>query len=183
MRLIDRIVDRISARTPDFVVGGKKKPYLIRWYVTPWRRWFRDVPSEQLRWGQRAVIWLSRWLPNVYLHQFLRSDDDRALHDHPWLFNASLMLRGSYVEHTIREGGVRAQAERVAGDLVIRFGSAPHRVELTKGACWTLFITGPIVRDWGFHCERGWVPWEKFVAPGDSGSIGAGCDAATEVRP
>jgi hypothetical protein len=35
---------------------------------------------------------------NVYLHHFLRSDDDRALHDHPWI-NLSLLLDGCYLEH------------------------------------------------------------------------------------
>jgi hypothetical protein len=43
---------------------------------------------------------------NIYLHHFLHSDDDRALHDHPW-WNVSILLRsGSYVEHTIAAGGV-----------------------------------------------------------------------------
>jgi hypothetical protein len=38
-------------------------------------------------------------LGGVKLHQFLRSDDDRDLHDHPWSF-VSLILRGGYWEHT-----------------------------------------------------------------------------------
>ena len=43
---------------------------------------------------------------NLYLHEFSRSDDDRALHDHPWLFNLSVLLSGTYVEHTIDAGGI-----------------------------------------------------------------------------
>ena len=33
----------------------------------------------------------------MYLHLFLRDDDDRALHDHPW-DNASFLLTEGYVE-------------------------------------------------------------------------------------
>ena len=36
---------------------------------------------------------------NAYLHQFLRSDDDRANDGHPW-HNVSTLLRGRYREHT-----------------------------------------------------------------------------------
>lgn len=69
---------------------------------------------------------------------------------------------------------------------------APHRVELltvadfvatqpdnaTPLTCWTLFITGPRCRHWGFHCpERGWVHWKLFTAADDPGDIGKGCDA------
>ena len=43
---------------------------------------------------------------------------------------------------------------------------------------WTLFLFGPTVRDWGFHCpERGWVHWKEFTAAGRPGEIGKGCDA------
>ena len=60
-----------------------------------------------------------------------------------------------------------------------------HRIELTADAtgplfpgCWTLFLFGPTVREWGFHCpQRGWVHWRDFTAPGKPGEIGPGCDA------
>jgi hypothetical protein len=95
-------------RQPDFVIGGPAAPYLRRHWLIPRNRFF-----------------------NIYVHEFLRSDDDRALHDHPWLFNA----------------------------------------------CWTVFITGPVVRTWGFHCPKRWVPWKEFVDTRDAGAIGKGCDA------
>ena len=51
--------------------------------------------------------------------------------------------------------------------------------QATPGACvnstHTVFLTGPIVRMWGFHCPKGWVPFYDFVAKGDAGSIGPGC--------
>lgn len=143
------IADR---RPPDFVVGGKEDPYLMRWWVIPRNRFF-----------------------NVYLHHFLRSDDDRALHDHPW-WNLSILLRGEYTEHTIAAGGVHRAVIRRAGQFKFRGAKSAHRIELHNGPCWTLFLTGPTLRTWGFHCPRGWRPWKEFVDDRDSGKVGRGCE-------
>lgn len=140
-----------SSRDPDFIIGGRESPYVRRWWVIPRNKFF-----------------------NIYLHQFLRSDDDRALHDHPWV-NLSILLKGEYWEHTIAAGGVEHIAHRVAGDFKFRTPSSAHRIEV-RDPCWTLFITGPVVRTWGFHCPRGWRPWQQFVDKRDTGSIGRGCD-------
>ena len=163
MSIKDRIIDRLSRRAPDFIIGGHERPYLRRWFVIP-----------------RNPVF------NVYLHQFLRSDDDRALHDHPWVFNASWLLRGAYVEHTIKAGGICVRTLRKAGGIKLRFGPAPHRIELLAAGdgpthlltCWTLFITGPRVRQWGFYCmDRGWIHWKRFTASNDPGAVGVGCDS------
>lgn len=163
-------------RVPDFVIGGSARPYLLRWYITPWRGWWRDVPEDQRTRWQRFVLWCTRWLPNVYLHQFRRSDDDRALHDHPWAFNVSVLLAGQYTEHTIDRGGIHRRTILEAGRIRFRWGRAPHRIELHDGWCWTLFVAGPVVRQWGFHCpEQGWKHWREFTAPDDAGAVGRGC--------
>lgn len=155
MNIADWIIDRVTRRPPDFVIGGQDRPYLLRWFVIPRNRCF-----------------------NVYLHQFRRSDDDRALHDHPWA-NCSILLRGSYTEHTIAAGGINRREVLGVGAIRARWsGRIAHRVELHDGPCWTLFITGPRYRQWGFHCpEQGWIHWERFTAPEDIGSVGKGCDA------
>lgn len=147
--LFERIADR---RPPDFIVGGKDDPYLMRWWVIPRNRFF-----------------------NIYLHHFLRSDDDRALHDHPW-WNLSILLRGEYTEHTIAAGGVHRAVVRLAGQFKFRGAKSAHRIELHNGPCWTLFLTGPTLRTWGFHCPRGWRPWKEFVDDRDSGKVGRGCE-------
>jgi len=142
------------SRAPDFVIGGAEDPYLLRWWLIPRNRIF-----------------------NVYVHLFLRSDDDRALHCHPWA-NCSVLLTGEYTEHTIAAGGVHHAQILKAGDFRIRWsGKHAHRIELHNGPCWTLFITGPVYRMWGFHCPKGWVPWRQFVDERDSGAVGKGCDA------
>lgn len=156
-----------ARRDPDFVVGADSPegPYLRRWWLIPRNRVF-----------------------NIYLHHFMRDDDDRALHDHPWPW-LSFLLAGAYIEHSIAAGGVHRRAYRSAGSLKVSGPWRAHRVELptvrgfftgveSKTTCWTLFITGPVLRGWGFHCpQRGWVPWKKFTAEGKPGEIGPGCDA------
>lgn len=157
--LLERLRFRVLAREPDVVIGGPEDPYLRRWWVIPRNRWF-----------------------NIYLHQFRRSDDDRALHDHPWI-NCSILLEGLYQEHweTWRHGELVRSGRRYlsAGDVAFRLPSAAHRIELVAGPVWTLFLTGPRVREWGFLCPQGWKHWQEFTAyrtQGDSGRVGPGCD-------
>ncbi|NLC61606.1 MAG: hypothetical protein GX761_10055 [Gammaproteobacteria bacterium] len=191
-------IDRFAARRePDFIVGADNigGPYLRRWYVTPWRRWqtaLRNRAQARPTAINRAAARAIGWLPNLYVHQFLRDDDDRALHDHPsWA--ASLILEGYYIEHTIAAGGIHHRQEFHAGALRFLPTSHAHRIELPRlivdngdpvvrkedppAPCWTLFLFGPTVREWGFHCpEAGWIHWRDFTAPGNPGETGRGCD-------
>lgn len=137
-------------RAPDFTVGTVNVVYLKRWWVIPRNRWF-----------------------NIYLHRFCRSDDPRALHDHPWV-NLSILLRGRYREHLA--GGVVNELR--AGQWHFRrSGTIAHRIELIDGKpVWTLFITGPVYREWGFLCPQGFVHWKQFVTQRDGGNeVGPGC--------
>jgi len=134
----------IQNRVPDFVIGDN---YLRRWWVVP-----RNDGC------------------NVYLHEINRSDDDRALHDHPW-DNTSQLLLGAYIEHT-PEGSFR----REAGEIVNRKATDAHRLEVIPGeGAVSLFMTGPKLREWGFHCPQGWRHWRDFVDSRDAGQIGKGC--------
>jgi len=154
MNAIARYIDRRMTAPPDVVIGGHENPYLLRWWIIPRNPFF-----------------------NIYGHEFRRSDDDRALHTHPWLFNISIVWRGSYWEHTPQGVSLRRR-----GSVVFRWGASPHRVELFKffggpeHPCRTLFITGPRVREWGFLCPQGFRHWKDFTAPHDAGEIGRGCE-------
>lgn len=134
----------VMTREPDFIVGEN---YLRRWFIVP----------------RNAQM-------NVYLHEFRRSDDDRAMHDHPWN-NRSFIIAGQYIEHT-----PQGRILRQPGDCAVRLATDRHRVELINGApCVTLFTTGPKIRDWGFHCPQGFVPWQEFTDPTNYGNVGRGC--------
>lgn len=136
-------------RGPDFTIFAKGVPYLRRWWIIPMNRWL-----------------------NIYLHHFCRSDDDRALHDHPWA-NVSCLLRGKYIEVMPNERRLRRPFR-----LVFRRATALHRVELIDGQkVWSLFVTGPHVRSWGFACPQGWRHWKEFVNLRDDGNeAGPGCE-------
>lgn len=177
---------RFLHREPDFIVGGPERPYLLRWYITPWSGWFRDIPESQF------TAWHKFWrsLPNIYLHKFLRDDDDRALHDHPWP-SLSIILKGGYIEHLPEDR--KRYCRRWA--VIPRSATHRHRIELYKGCwifpekglpvqqevmpAWTIFITWRKIREWGFWCPSTtgfrFVHWEKFTAPEDSGQVGKGC--------
>ncbi|QWP79188.1 hypothetical protein J5226_12720 [Lysobacter sp. K5869] len=178
-RLAHTLIAHVTRRPPDFVIGRADDPYLRRWWLLPWRRWSEAAERDPTR-INRAKRWIARRLPNAYLHHFMRNDDDRALHDHPWAW-CSILLKGSYTEHTIAAGGIHRRRYREAPSMKFSLPSRAHRVELMPAAaglapCWTLFLMGPVVREWGFHCpERGWVHWRDFTDPDDAGLIGPGC--------
>jgi len=139
-------------RKPDLCIGGESNPYMRRWYVIPRNKWF-----------------------NIYLHNMLRDDDDRALHDHPWA-SLSFMLRGSLVE--VLPGERRRKLR--AGRIVYRGPNFAHRLEVPDSGAWTLFLTGPVVRDWGFHCPKGWRHWRDFTAGPKGETVGRGCGEMDE---
>jgi hypothetical protein len=142
----------INKRPPDYVIGADSDPYMLRWWVIP-----------------RNPVF------NIYLHCFLRSDEDEALHDHPW-WNFSRILLGGYTEHTIAAGGIEKKQIFKSGDWKFRTAKSAHRVELHNGPCWSLFVTGPRVREWGFHCKNGWKMWKDFVKRREGGNErGSGC--------
>ena len=157
---------KFLAREPDFLVGD----YMQRWYIIPRNRFF-----------------------NIYLHKFVGDDEVRALHDHPWR-SLSILLKGKYIEH--RQGHEPKVFRR--GSVIYRGAEYAHRIELfnddinwrdavakRKGKIvifykplpvWTIFITGRKIRDWGFHCPKGWRLWSDFVSQDDHGKVGRGCD-------
>lgn len=104
---------------------------------------------------------------NIYLHQFVRSDEDRALHDHPW-WSVSFMLRGKATEH-FDLGGCRRIRKVPWLWPVFRKATHTHRIEIHSPDLVTIFITGGKTREWGFHCPQGWRHWKDFA-------FGQGCE-------
>lgn len=169
-RLIRLLHPRTWAKKPDVIIehsvgpsAAIDRPYLERWFVIPKNRFM-----------------------NIYLHRFNKSDDARALHDHPWA-NITLVLKGRYREYR-KDGSSRV---RIRGAFAFRCAATAHRIELLDrellqigglpyqrfAPVVTLFITGPKVREWGFHCPQGWRHWKDFTAEGEGTSrVGRGCD-------
>lgn len=160
-------------RAPDVIInnGDPADPYLYRWWIIPRNKWF-----------------------NIYLHKMMR-DDQPDMHDHPWL-NVSIILKGGFIEQVPDKRFARTPFTRVTdlprvgrrrrpGAIIFRRATAVHRLVFPAnnhpGYCWTLFLTGPWLRVWGFHCKHGWRPWTDYLKPPlpgqpTSGDIGNGCD-------
>lgn len=157
-----------------------------------------EVKTKRRGWGlyashigpngsyMRRFIIRTPW-GTIRLHNILRSDDDRHLHDHPFDF-VSILLTGGYFERApcVTCGG-HGQIElpgtgvgdRDATDCPMcfdgkrtsywpRFSIVRKRAEdlhcltLTKPV-WTLVFSGPKRRDWGFATEHGWVHNEQYA--------------------
>lgn len=154
-----RMALAVIKNQPDFRVGDRGNPYLRRWWILPRNRFL-----------------------NIYLHQILRDDDDRALHDHPWA-SLSFPLAGRLSE--LRHGANWSVERRDVSRLwpIYRPAKLAHRLVVVNGPVWTLFVTGPVVRNWGFWCVSETTPgsrsarfvrWQDFVGE-DIGTVGRGC--------
>lgn len=121
--------------------------------------------------------WDDHGIGAVRLHKTVASDDSRAYHDHPWPF-LSIGLAGAYVErtplHVERDADGRVTAcDRVGHPSELsRLFRAPflnrkraadlHVLDVHRGPVWSLFLTRPKVRSWGFAGPFGWLPWREF---------------------
>lgn len=129
-------------------IGGKENPLLLRYILIRFPRF------------------------GIYLHHMLRSDYDRALHDHPWPF-ISFVLAGGYTEvHDQTIDGKQVRVEHKPGSILLRPAEWRHRFVL-KGLAdpnatqdrfrdaWTLVIVGRRQRKWGFFLPTGWCWWRQ----------------------
>jgi hypothetical protein len=177
--LAERLVKFARRKTqfpPNFVVGQDGNPYMKRWWIlfTP--------PSAPEGQGSKLSRLCAR-LFNVYIHEFVHDDDDRALHDHPApSISISLGEIGKeyYRWSTMDEIYLdRDEIERERtvefGSIVFRSAKFAHRMIVPNPGHVTIFIFGPRVREWGFVCPAGWRHWKEFTAPGNSGTVGRGC--------
>lgn len=133
-------------------------PYLTRWHLVP----------ENNRY-------------NVYLHKFMSSDFDEALHDHPWS-SIGVLVKGSYKEWVPKNAtewtiGSRELVchTREPFRPIYRDPETVHKIELINDSpVWTLFLTGPTVRSWSFWCDKGPVDHKDFLDELGT-SVGIGC--------
>lgn len=116
--------------------------------------------AERLGWDE--CPYLTRWVAafgafSVRLHHFHHSDDARYQHDHPWWF-VTLVLRGAYydvgdsgrIDH-LKAGSVRFRRSTHTHTVLVDYGHGATGTRHGKrGGVWTLVLTGPNARAWGF---------------------------------
>jgi len=115
----------------------------------PFKLGFRKEPI-----GMPYCPYMYRWVFNfvffsIRIHHWLRSDDKRAFHNHPWSF-VTIVLKGSYKDVTPE------------GEEILKFGSCKfrkaghnHYVEVGDKGCWSIIFTGPANHKWGFTTKEG----------------------------
>ena len=119
------------------VIGVGEQPLMIRWILV-------RFPAF-----------------GIYLHKFLRSDYDRALHDHPWPFIA-IILAGGYTEvHDQTTDGKHISIFHKPWSVLLRPAEWRQRVVIGDKPSWSLVIVGRRQRSWGFFLPDGWCWWRK----------------------
>ncbi|VTT96535.1 Uncharacterized protein OS=Sphingobium yanoikuyae GN=CP98_03180 PE=4 SV=1 [Gemmataceae bacterium] len=159
--LLEWVADRVATERFKITRAWEAVPYLTRWTL----RGARYGAAGEAR--------------PVFLHHFHRSDADE-MHDHPWPFT-SLILAGGYFETTPAPGWANGSGPvrrrwYGPGSLIRRPAHWIHRVEIPAGRdCWTVVLTGPKERSWGFWCPAvGYVPWRVHLANAERTGHGCG---------
>lgn len=136
MKLLARLLYRLTANRPCRLIEINGHPYLERYFI-----------------GQVLGI-------TVYLHRFVRDDDERHLHNHPWNHALSVVLCGRYTETqadstthasicTCRENLIWLSQHQVRWVNYIHRNDF-HQITGVKPETWTLFLHTRWKHRWGF---------------------------------
>lgn len=167
MALRDVLI-RLARRLPEPRViydrqGGS--PYLSRYYLTSQQG---DVDPELFD----ARVEVPKQIPRLFLHRFHRSDDDGALHSHPWAWAVSLVLVGGYSEERrIGEDVVRRTIKPWSFNFLS--GDSYHRVDLIEEDAWSLFLVGPSRGQWYFWSRESKLRcrWREYILALRNGAL------------
>jgi hypothetical protein len=130
-----------------------------RWSLWRWT----DVVLNGVLYLRRLHLVQTPWF-SVMLH-WLTPDPQPDLHDHPVSF-LSIPLRGGYCEMTPSGGRLIGMGYHATN---FKRATDTHRISwVHPDGALTLVFAGPVVRSWGFHTPRGWVPWREYQHNGDA---------------
>lgn len=164
-------------RTPDLIIGPRDNPQTIRWHF------------------------LKAFGFQFALHKWLRSDSDRAPHDHK-ADNVSIILSPQGYWECVREWSDGYEVTNWAGWVhtyegeyyrdrwhyrrpwwpYFRKAETLHRVAIGVRPVWTIWIRWPERRRWGYWCDgKGWVDADQYNKSSDYyadgvSEVGQGCD-------
>lgn len=135
---LERLIEQAAAN-PYSTLGSSSDPYMERGWL---KNFTKDEPMS------------------IRLHHTLRSDSDRALHDHPWE-NVSIIVAGECIEVMPEDQNQPCMMDtnhyvrvwRRPGDVVVRKATDRHRLIIPEGGAgmWSIFMMGIKVQSWGFY--------------------------------
>ncbi len=157
------------------VIPGRQDTdaYLARYWLTPPKRDEDGYSSAS----------------SIVLHQFIRGDDDGALHNYPYDFTTTILSGGYYEVMGERVPGPAGRITRHHGDITTditeytgplekdwtgrllgvgdQVSKQAHEIHMATNPLpntWTLVQTGTRCNDWGFFPPgKPFVPWKQFV--------------------
>jgi hypothetical protein len=113
---------------------------------------------------ERWQIIQTRWF-GIYFHCIYQADTDKHCHDHPWDY-ISIPLWGKFIE--LKKNNIEGKAYYsfptiCFGQIIKRKAEDFHKIHrLCSKKVYTLFLTGPRKRAWGYDVNGVWMPWEEY---------------------
>lgn len=166
-KLVDWLIER-AKRTPYFHLPG----YMERYWLVPFTH-SKEAGCGWVSWWRRPFAFALQCLRvSAKIHVILRSDLDRAYHDHPWAY-CTVILRGGYWELTPqfdKSGLYIGRRDRYYGPGSVLFRRANHFHKLLMHEpTTTLFISWKKTQSWGFmpHPETNKVYYKDYHANGE----------------
>jgi len=114
-------------------------------------RWNEPLGTKECPYAYRYVFILFGF--SIRCHVWLRSDDKRYMHNHSWWF-MTFVLKGSYTDVSLNKDGVTHDRDTLKKfQFRYRPSNHTHYVEVLKGGCTTILITGRPLQKWGFFVD------------------------------
>tara|TARA_B100000902_G_scaffold399290_1_gene469452 strand:+ start:2813 stop:3517 length:705 start_codon:yes stop_codon:yes gene_type:complete len=102
---------------------------------------------------------------NIFIHKFMKGDDDEDIHDHPWGFFHLILSGGYWEEVPIDQKDLNKGIQKIwreAGYWNCVSADYKHRIELKENIKpWTIFIPLNKRSEWGFWVKKNEI-WEKI---------------------
>jgi len=119
--------------------------------------------------GYPECPYMKRWVfvffgYSIRVHHWIRSDDKRFFHCHPWNF-LTIVLKGGYTDVSpsldlFLDAQEPIRETLTAGMVKYRRAEHKHYVDVPVGGAWTLLLAGRKKRKWGF-----WIKPNQFFRP------------------
>jgi hypothetical protein len=146
-------------RLPGFITGRRKDggPWEPK---GSWGLFASHIDEYMYRWVLKTPLFTLR------LHNIKREDRDPHHHDHPFDFT-SIMLTGGYEEEVQDEQtGELHRTWYYRGAIRKLRARDMHRLHTVLPSTYTLVISGPKTKDWGFQVGEEWVHHRNYHSLG-----------------
>lgn len=132
-----------------------------------------DLLVEREVIGAPECALLHRWTlldttrGRLWVHHFMPDTEDRDPHDHPRSFVTFVVAGGytdiSYLPTWSASGFVERISRCRRGSIHFRHAEHMHRTKTGPDGAWTIVLTGPDVREWGFLKHGIWWPMRRYI--------------------